>query len=209
MIIEIQRDDDVLMTMGLAGRRQAELRLKILGEESVHQGETLLRYVGDYVAAARKPIRSSDTMMFGYWLIKFVAGPAGVLDVWEYDAMAKTFREGAELALKYWREQHEVCARTGARFTPPRPDQLVVVSEGVFEGDSVKAVRYPSPEHMSGWWMVTDRYTGEVNSMRQEHMYHLTYRRPDLVPYIALPFGYRFDLTHHEDIWLDKEALEE
>lgn len=209
MIIEIQRDDDVLKTMGLADRRQAELRLKILGEESAHQGETLLRYVGDHVAAARKPIRSSDTMMFGYWLIKFVAGPAGVLDVWEYDAMATNFREGAELALKYWREQHEVCVRAGARFTPPRPDQLVVVSEGVFEGDSVKAVRYPSPEHMSGWWMVTDRYTGDVNSMRQEHMYHLTSRRPDLVPYVALPFGYRFDLTHHEDIWLDKEALEE
>jgi hypothetical protein len=209
MIIEILRDDDVLKTTGLADRRQAELRLKILGEESAREGETLLRYVGHYVAGARKPIRSSDSMLFGYWLIKFVAGPAGLLDIWEHDATATNFREGAELALKYWREQHDVCARVSAAFAPPRPDQLVVVSEGVFEGDAVRAVRYPSPGHMSGWWMVTDRYNGDVNSMRQEHMYHLTSRRPDLASYIALPFGYRFDVTHHEDIWFDKEVLEE
>lgn len=32
----------------------------------------------------------------------------------------------------------------------PAPDQLVVMSEGVYEGDVVEGVRYPSPEHMSG-----------------------------------------------------------
>lgn len=208
MTVEIVREDGFLKTAGLASRRQAELRLKLIGEGSERLGEALLRYVADYVAGAGKPIRSSETMQYGYWLIKFVGDKSG-LNIWEYDPTATQFMEGAELALKYWRDQHDVCARAGAKFTPPRPDQLVVVSEGVFEGDAVKAVRYPSPEHMSGWWMVTDRYNGDANSMRQEHMYHLTSRRPDLAPYIALPFGYRFDLTQHEDIWLDKEVLEE
>lgn len=208
MTVEIMREDGFLKTAGLAGRRQAELRLKLIGEESERLGEALLRYIADYVAGAGKPIRSSETMQYGYWLIKFVGDKSG-LNIWEYDPTATQFMEGAELALKYWRDQHDVCARAGAKFTPPRPDQLVVVSEGVFEGDAVKAVRYPSPEHISGWWMVKDRYNGDANSMRQEHMYHLTSRRPDLAPYIALPFGYRFDLTQHEDIWLDKEVLEE
>jgi hypothetical protein len=209
MTVEIVREDGVLKTVGLAGRRQAELRLKLIGEESERHGEELLRYVADYFTRAGKPIRSSKTMLYGYWLIKFVTDKSGFLNIWEYAATATQFTEGAELALKYWREQHAVCARAGGQFTAPSPDQLVVVSQGVFEGDAVKAVRYPSPEHMSGWWMVTDRYNGDANSMRQEHMYHLTSRRPDLAPYIALPFGYRFDLTQHEDIWLDKEVLEE
>lgn len=209
MKVEIARDNGVLKTAGLAHRRQAELRLKLIGEETERRGEALLRYVADYVAGGGKPIRSSETMLYGYWLIKFVGDESSFLDIWEYDATATQFREGAELALKYWREQHDVCARASANFAPPRPDQLVVVSDGVLEGDAIKAVRYPSPEHMSGWWMVTDRYNGDVNSMRQEHMYHLTARRPDLAPYIALPFGYRFDLTRHEDVWLDEEVLQE
>ena len=151
MITEITRDAVALKTIGLADRLQAELHLKILGDESARQGEALLRHIADYVADAGKPIRSSETMMYGYWLIKFVAGNAGLFDIWEYDATAREFRVGAGLTLKYWPEQHEVCARASGDFAPPRPDQLVVVSKGVLEGDAVKAVRYPSPEHMSGW----------------------------------------------------------
>jgi len=208
MTVDITCIDGSLNTVGFASRRQPELALKLLGDASERDGRELLRYVTDSAAKTGKPIRSSETMLYGYWLIQFVAGRSGLLDIWEYDASATQFHEGAELALKYWREQHEVCARAAAPFTPPRPDQLVVVSDGVFEGDPVKAVRYPSPEHMSGWWMVTDRYDGDVSSMRREHLYHLTSRRPDLAPYIALPFGYRFDLTHHDDVWLDPEVLE-
>ncbi len=209
MTVRITRDDAYLRTAGLASGRQAELRLRVADEKLIHEGEELLRYIGQYVASAEKPVRSSDTMLYGYWMIKFLTGRNGALDIWEYDATGTEFREGAELALQYWREQHDVCSRADAKFTPPRPNQLVVISDGVLEGDAVKAVRYPSPEHMSGWWIVTDRFNGDVKTMRQEHMYHLTSSRPDLAQYIALPFGFRFDLTYREDVWLDKEVLEQ
>jgi hypothetical protein len=208
MKTKIARDNGFLKTVGLASRRQAELQLKIVGEETERGGEALLQYVADYIAGGGKPIRSAETILYGYWLLKFIGVESRFLSIWEYAATVTEFSEGAELALKYWREQHDLCERASADFAPPRPDQLVVISQGVLEGDAIKAVRYPSPEHMSGWWMVTERYNGDVNSMHREHMYHLTARRPDLAPYIALPFGYRFDLTRHEDVWFDEEVLE-
>ena len=67
-----------------------------------------------------------------------------------------------------------------------------MVDEGVFQGLPVQAVRYPSPEHMSGWWITTDAYNGDVSTLRREHTYHVTAARPDLAAYIALPYGFRF-----------------
>jgi hypothetical protein len=85
-------------------------------------------------------------------------------------------------------------------------DRLVVVSDGVLESEPVEAVRYPSPEHMSGWWITTDRYNGDVQSLRTHHLYHLTAARPELAQYLALPYGFRFNLARGEDIWFDPEV---
>jgi hypothetical protein len=60
---------------------------------------------------------------------------------------------------------------------------------------------------MSGWWITTGRYDGNTASLKREHLRHLTAARPDLARLIALPFGFRFDLTHHEDVWFDPQTL--
>ena len=74
------------------------------------------------------------------------------------------------------------------------------------EGQPTEGVRYPSPEHMSGWWLTTDLYDGDVRSLRVEHLYHVTAARPDLLPFLALPFGYRFALGGQQRIWFDDAA---
>jgi hypothetical protein len=79
----------------------------------------------------------------------------------------------------------------------------------VLQGDVVQGVRYPSPEHMSGWWITTDRYDGDIRSLTQEHLYHLTAARPDLARYLALPFGFRFDQASGEDVWFDEQVARE
>jgi hypothetical protein len=43
--------------------------------------------------------------------------------------------------------------------------------------------------------------------MRNEHLYHVTSRRPDLARYVVLPFGFRLDLSNGERVWLDQEVL--
>jgi hypothetical protein len=204
----ITHADHTLITNGLAYRGHSEIRLQLASQNLYAEGESLLRYIADYLIESHASVKSSQTMQYGYWLLKFVEESAGILDVWEYNQEATEFKKGADLSLTYWRDQHEVCDRAGFTFTPPRPDQLAVISDGVLEGDAVKGVRYEPLEHMSGWWLVTDRYDGNVESMRREHLYHLTAKRPDLARYIALPAGFRFDLSNGEDVWFDEEALE-
>jgi hypothetical protein len=204
MTVLIAHSDTSLTTSGLTRYVHREIRLRVDDSKFRSEGEALLRYMADYIVGSRASILSSETMLYGYWLVKFTAAEDGALDIWEYDATATNFIEGATLGLTYWRDQHEVCRRAGAVFQPPRPDQMVVVSKGVLEGATVKGVRYPSTEHMSGWWLVTDQYDGKVESMRNEHLYHLTATRPDLARYVALPVGFRFDLSNGEDVWLDQ-----
>jgi hypothetical protein len=174
----------------------------------VTEAEEYLRYVARYVEDQSVTLKKGETLAYGYWLTRLEEADARTLEVWEYNREATHFVRGATLTLTYWRDQHEVCRRFAAgAFEPPRPDRLVVVSEGVFEGDAVQGVRYISPEHMSGWWITTDRYDGNVKSLKQEHLYHLTARRPDLAPYIALPYGFRFDFATREDVWFDEGVL--
>jgi len=182
-------------------RGHSDLVVEVAETSLVTAAEDYLRYVAGYVEDQSVTLKKGETLPYGYWLTRFEEAAARRLEVWEYNPDATEFVRGATLTLTYWRDQHEVCRRFAAgAFEPPRPDRLVVVSEGVFEGQAVQGVRYSSPEHMSGWWITTDRYDGNVKSLKQEHLYHLTARRPDLAPYIPLPWGFRFDFTNREDV---------
>jgi len=85
----------------------------------------------------------------------------------------------------------------------PKPDQLVVISEGVYEGDVVEGVRYPSPEHMSGWWLTTNRYDGDIKSLKSVHFHHVAECRPDLFDFFGLLFGHCF-FSGDGHTWLDR-----
>ncbi len=103
-------------------------------------------------------------------------------------------------------QQIKCCSHYDANYTPVKPDQLVVISDGICEGvNPVEGVRYPSPEHMSGWWLTTDDYNGDVDSLQKVHFHHIEEKRPDLALYMSLPFGYRFFLGGNDDsVWYDE-----
>lgn len=104
----------------------------------------------------------------------------------------------------------ELCKEHGVAPKMPSNDQLIVVSQGVFEGEKVEAVRYPSPHHMSGWWITTKDYNGDVSTLLTQHFSHLIEKRPDLIRFMALPCGFRFFEQgyndHNEDVWNDPEV---
>lgn len=190
----ILRGQDFVESVGLRSLGQQEVRLHFNEPALDAAALALIDTVEQYVRSAKKQIRGNETMAFGYWLVKFMQSDRPeVLDVWEYNAAATEFVSGANLALRYWAEQHAVCERAQAPFSPPRPDRHAAVSAGVLEGDAVQGVRYPAPEHMSGWYLTTARYDGNVASLKVMHLYHVTAARPDLARFIALPPGYRFD----------------
>ena len=162
-----------------------------------------------YIIRGDAHIRPEETSRYGYWLTKFMASGSDALETWELNAPGTDFVKGASLALQYWKDQHTVCDKYGAEFTPPIADQICIISKGVFEGLPVQGVRYPSPKHMSGWWISTDEYDGNIRSLRHEHGYHLTNARPDLARYLALPYGFRFDLSTFEDVWFEAEVIKD
>lgn len=205
--IFLQKESEFLLkveTSGLRNIGHPELVVEFHRSDLTEEAEGFLRYVSDYLILSRASVRADETMLYGYWLTKFKDAGKNKLETWEYNSSATEFIKGATLTLQYWKDQHSICEAYAARFEPPRPDQLSLISQGVFEGLPVQGVRYPSPAHMSGWWLTTDQYDGEISSLKHEHTYHLTDVRPDLAKYIALPPGFRFDLSSFEDVWFEE-----
>lgn len=195
----------LVTTEGLARGGYREVVVDTGDRALTAEGEAFLRAIVNHLIETRSVLKPEETFRYGYWLTLFKAAGNDTLEVWEHAADASHFVPGAKLTLTYWRDQQSVCAKYGAAFMPPRPDKLAVVSAGVFEGDPVQGIRYPSPEHMSGWWFTTDRYDGNMKSLRTEHLYHVTAARPDLARYVALPYGFRFDLSKGEDVWFEEK----
>jgi hypothetical protein len=104
--------------------------------------------------------------------------------------------------------QRECCEHYGAQYQRVDQSQLVTISKGIYEGVTpVEGVRYPSPLHMSGWWLTTDEYDGNIDSLVTVHFKHIIEKRPELALYMALPFGYRFTLGgESEHVWFDQEV---
>jgi hypothetical protein len=73
------------------------------------------------------------------------------------------------------------------------------------EGLPVQGLRHPWQEHMSGWLLVTDKWDENVTSLKTLHTYHVTAARPELVRFLALPTGFRFDIRSGQ-VWFDEEV---
>jgi hypothetical protein len=209
MTIEIIREGCAARTKGLTDFGQKELLATVGSADLAPEAEAFLRHVTEYLNSGNASLRHGETFAYGYWLTKFLETDS-VLEVWEYKSDATEFVPGVTLTATYWRDQHRTCNRSQAKFDPPRPDRLVVISAGVLEGDrDVQGVRYPSPEHMAGWWFTTSRFDGNTSSLKTTHAYHVTAARPDLAHLIALPYGFRFDLSRGEDVWFDDKVAAE
>ena len=204
--IKIHKSIGRLHTEGLSSTRQAELAVNLNSGDVPGDAEALLGFLSSYLLDSARVLKSGETLAYGYWLLKFIDAGDGVLIAHEYNAEATEFIAGASFAMGCWREQHLLCGRCSATFSPPRPDRLTVVDPAVFDGHPVQGVRYPSPDTMSGWWITTDKFNGDTKTLKHEHTYHLTAHRPDLAKFLALPVGFRFDLTSVEDVWFDSNV---
>ena len=74
----------------------------------------------------------------------------------------------------------------------PNFNQSVVISDGVYEGKDIEGIRYDSRQGESGWYLITDDYNDDIKSLKMVHFYHVAFARPDILQYLAIPFGYRF-----------------
>jgi hypothetical protein len=192
-------------TSGLTEHGYRELRASVDNPDLSASCAAFLKHVANYILRDKVELKPDQTLAYGYWLTKFNLTEDGLFEIWEYDRNASEFIFGASLTLSYWNSQHRICKSASATFSPPRPDKKIAISIGVLDGDDVEGVRYPSPEHMSGWWFTTPRYNGDVDSLQVVPLFTVTAARPDLSQYIALPPGYRFS-TSGRKIWHDAQV---
>lgn len=203
------RDGEYLVTQGLKEVTGIELRILVKG----HSEESYVRvldYVCNYLIDEGVDVVNDHTIAFHSWLLQFKLEVTGFADLWEASSDGDGFCKGVDYALTVVREQERECRKRSVTPLFPTFGQKIVISKGVYEGYGVDAVRYSSPNHMTGWWVTTDLYDDNIESLMTVYFYHVAFKRPDILKYFALPFGYRFYITDEEkDVWFDQKALEE
>ena len=107
------------------------------------------------------------------------------------------------------RVQIAVCLRFGAVPEPCEPEAVLGLALGTLDATPLNAVRHPATKDSCGWYV----WGGVELSRRADffspmHVKHLPEYAPALVPYLALPPGWRVLLApRHEDAWYDAALL--
>jgi hypothetical protein len=205
--IVIINDTNFLITEGLAEKIGFEFRLKRTNDD-LSDGINILIYLIDYSVDHKPEIKIGETIQYGFWVLKFLTRDNHYLDIWECTLSLHDWIEGASTAIEVFKEHKDLMSKLNVEALVPTFNQKIVISEGVLEGDFVEGVRYPSPGHMSGWWLSTDRYNGDLGTMKPIPLHEFIPFRPDLIKYLILPFGFRFD-TRSKDVWFDESATKE
>jgi hypothetical protein len=205
--IEVKTENQSLMTNGLKPIIYAEVKVAIKERRRDDYIE-VLKYIIDYVLTSQKMILPNQTIAYYSWMLKFVKVGEDLYSLYEVNSAGEDYVEGVDHAIKVVSEQKHECSKIGVTPSFPAFNQMIAISKGVYEGLPTEAVRYPSPVHMSGWWLTTDLYNEKIESMMIVHYYHVAFKRPDVVKYLALPFGYRFLVgAGNDDVWYDPKTL--
>jgi len=195
--------DNVLTTVGLVKWIGKEVACPI-GNSNQKDAESVLRYIVDYVVGSSPKIEIGQTIGYHSWILKFEDYSEEAFLLHEADAKGTGYVRGIDNAVRGVNEQSDICRNFRALPMFPSFGQKIAISKGIYEGLPLQGVRYPSPEHMTGWWLTTDLYDGDIKSMMVVHYYHVVFARQDIVKYLALPYGFRFHYTSGRgDVWFD------
>lgn len=109
------------------------------------------------------------------------------------------------------REQQEICRRFGATFTPLDETCKVGISLSALRGNlPLHGLRHEPEDGTTGWFLWAGDWSDDENFFRPLHAHHLSEDRPEVLPYLALPPGWRFLIAPgHEDVWRDDNLTTE
>ncbi|HEY0491413.1 MAG TPA: hypothetical protein VGD30_18025 [Telluria sp.] len=103
----------------------------------------------------------------------------------------------------------EICERFDAEFVPPAPSEKVGIALASLDKLPLNAMRNPGGDGMSGWFIYGGEFSTDADFFQPLCVAHLRNRCPDIVPYLALPSGWRVLLApNYEDVWFDRDLLE-
>jgi hypothetical protein len=106
-------------------------------------------------------------------------------------------------------EQRAVCERHGTPFEPPSALEKVRIALSTLHLAPLNGLRHRPERGTCGWYIWGGEFSDGADFIQPLHVHHLTQRCPAVLPYLALPPGYRFLIaTDYEDVWEDQSLLE-
>ena len=205
--VNIVSDSHVLTTLNLKKLVGYELKISIK-EKEINQYLKVAEYLINYFEEANPKIIDGHTISYHSWLLKFII-IEGVISINEVKPNGEGFVDGCDNAIEIVEMQSAECYNYNSVAIFPLFSQQIVISKDIFDAQIINAVRYPSPSHMTGWWLTSESFNGDVLTLEIIHYYHLAFKRPDILKYLALPFGFRFHLSTQTNIWFDQEVAKE
>jgi hypothetical protein len=107
--------------------------------------------------------------------------------------------------------QQDVCVEYGVEPDPPNPlDKLGLSKNFSREEYPINGLRHPPDPGTCGWFIWSgEKLSDEPDFFEPLHIVHMEERAPEILPYLALPAGWRFLFAPgHLDIWFDSKLVE-
>lgn len=108
-------------------------------------------------------------------------------------------------------EQVDICHRVGVSPAPVQVNQMVGIARNVQSGTlPINGLRHPPADDTTGWYIwAGEHLSSDPDFFVPLHVSHLTEWCPQVIPYLALPAGWRFMIAPgYEDIWQDPSLLD-
>ncbi|HEV7320361.1 MAG TPA: hypothetical protein VGO04_17315 [Ensifer sp.] len=106
--------------------------------------------------------------------------------------------------------QRDVCRRYGAGFDAPDMSCKLGISASALQGKQpLNGLRHPPENGTNGWYIWGgEELSADPDFFMPLHGHHLQELCVSVLPYLALPPGWRFLIApDHEDVWYDGTLL--
>ena len=201
--------NDIVVTQGLNDYLGKEISV-LRGDYNLEDINLVLEIILDYVKLNDSKLKNGETIGIGSWMIKFSIDNV-YIELHELKDVVKNsnvYEFDLKNTISFLKGQNDICSRYKVNLMFPLIGQKIAVSKEIYDGSEVNAVRYDAPSHMTGWYLTSNEFNGDVNTLIVDHLFHLLKVRPDIAKYLALPAGYRFFKDELGDkIWFDEDII--
>lgn len=166
----------------------------------------IIKHIVSYFESSRSEIIDNDTFGCFSWMIKFIF-KKDLIELYELDPVTgNTYLFSLDKTESLLFDQMEICKTYSVNFQPALLNQKIAISKEIYSGAEVNAVRYDAPEHMTGWYLTSNNFSGDVSDLAVDHLYHILVARPELARFFCVPSGYRWFLDNKGyDVWKDED----
>ena len=104
-----------------------------------------------------------------------------------------------------------MCVRFGVKCEPSLPHLKIGLAVGTLRQQPINGLRHPPKGDTAGWYIWGGQEPSlEADFFQPVHVSHLDEVLPEILPYLGLPAGWRFQVAPgHEDVWFDEALLNE